>query len=335
MKIGGRAKFVVEIDSREDLPEAAEFISRKNLSWFALGGGSNVIAGEKFDGVILLNKIRGFREISDDDFSKKIMFGSGEILDKIIEKTVRENLSGLEFLSRIPGTIGATPVQNVGAYGAEISDVLTELEAYDFAKKTFVKFAKNDCDFSYRKSIFKDRENRNFFITNITISLSKNFAKPPFYKILNDYFRENPNQNLREKFAKNEAFSPAEIRAAITKIRENKLPDPREIPSAGSFFKNPIVDEKFAKKFLAKFPDAPHFSMSEQREKLAAGWLIDQAGLKNFADFGFQIYPKNALVVTNISRENSAENLAKFRAEIIEKVREKFGVELEQEPENL
>jgi UDP-N-acetylmuramate dehydrogenase len=215
-------------------------------------------------------------------------------------------------------------VQNVGAYGQEISQTLTELTVFDIRNKKFKILSNADCKFAYRDSIFKSRENRKYIICDITLQLNRENLKPPFYESLQKYLDENEITD----------FSPQKIRDTVIAIRNQKLPPVREIPSAGSFFKNPIVDEEIAQKLLAEFPDAPHWPMPEKREKLAAGWLIERAGLKGFAKYGFQVFPQNALVITNI--ENStAENLAKFKAEIVARVREKFGVTLEQEPENL
>ena len=363
MKIGGFAKYVLTIENREDFRDAFDFIREKNLAWFVLGDGSNVIAHGDFNGAILLNRIKGFREVSDAVFQ----IGAGEITDETIAKLCAKNLSGVECLSLIPGRVGALPVQNVGAYGQEISQTLTELSVFDIRDNSFKILKNSDCKFAYRDSIFKSQNNRHYIICDITLQLNREFLQPPFYPALKNYFRENNDHfaktparasscaqsqdsekisrkildSATDKSAQNDdilasrKFSPQEIRDAVIAIRNSKLPPVREIPSAGSFFKNPIVDANFAKNFLAKNPDAPHWPLENGREKLAAGWLLDRAGLKGFAKFGFQLYPLNALVVTNVASENSAENLAKFVAEITTIVREKFGVELEQEPESL
>ena len=335
MRIGGNAKFVVEISSSEELIEATAFAKMQRLPWFAMGGGSNIVANGDYDGVVILNEIRGFREIKSDKDTASFRIGSGEILDETIREFVSQNLSGAELLSRIPGTIGATPVQNVGAYGVEISQILTELTAYNIETQKFETLRNSDCAFAYRSSIFKSQISRKYIITDVTLTLSKHFLKPPFYGSLQKYLLgKHPELADGDNFRENVEFSPSEIRDAVSHIREDKLPDPKQIPSAGSFFKNPIVDSKFAKKFLQKNPDSPHFPMSNNQVKLAAGWLIDQTGLKGFANFGFQVYPKNALVITHIGKSGD-DDLAAFKAEIVEKVREKFGITLEQEPEIL
>ena len=325
MHISCNARFLLEINSPEEIPAAINFAKEKKLPWFVLGGGSNIIARKEFNGVIIQNKIKGFREIFSDKNSAAYQIGAGENLDQTIAKFVDLGLSGMEFLSLIPGVVGATPVQNVGAYGADISQVMTKLTAFNTETNEFEILKNADCNFSYRNSIFKSRENRKYIIANITVKLSRKNPQPPFYGSLEKYCSDN-------KITK---FTPKNIRSAVIAIREEKLPDPAKIPSAGSFFKNPIISEKFAKNFLAKNPSAPHFPMPENEVKLAAGWLMDQTNLKGFEKFGFKIYPKNALVITNVEPTNTAENLAKFRLEIVKKVHEKFNITLEQEPENL
>jgi UDP-N-acetylmuramate dehydrogenase len=324
MRLGGSARYVVEILSKDDLVAAVEFARERDLPWFVLGGGSNVVARGDFPGLIILNRIKGFKKIDDDETSVVYRIGAGENWDLVVKRLVEAGLSGVEAMSAIPGCAGSTPIQNVGAYGQEIADVLVELEAYDTDSDQFVTLDAEECGFSYRNSIFKNPETRHHIITSITLRLSKEPPKPPFYPSLEKYLTDN---NITD-------FTVANIRTAVIAIRANKLPDPRSIASAGSFFKNPIVSRAVADELLVNFPDAPHWEMPGEKEKLAAGWLIDQAGLKAYEAHGMQIYSKNALVVTNLSAK-SADDLEKFKSEVIARVKEKFGVALEQEPENL
>lgn len=336
MHLRGTARYLIELERADDVPAAVEFAKSKNLPWFVLGGGSNVIARD-FNGVIFLNRIRGFREISSDEKSATFKIGAGEILDEIIAKTTAQGLAGFEFLSLVPGTAGAAPVQNVGCYGMDISQLLTELTAYNTETDAFETMSKADCRFGYRDSIFKSAGAGKYVIVDVTLHLLRQREKPPFYRSLQQYILEqHPEMALNETdFKLGVSFAPSEIRREIIDVRNSKLPDPNEIPSAGSFFQNPIVSADFAKKFLAKNPDAPDFPADDGQVKLAAGWLIEQAGLRGFSEDGFQIYPKNALVITNVARENSNENLVKFREKIVDKIREKFGITLRQEPINL
>ncbi len=324
MRLGGEARYVIEISNHDDLLAALDFAESRNLPWFVLGDGSNVIAGGDYDGVIILNRIAGFEKISEDDSSATYKIGAGEVWDQVVERLCALGLSGVEAMSAIPGRAGSTPVQNVGAYGQEIADTLVELEAYDTESSVFVTLGRDDCTFSYRNSIFKNPATRRHVITSITLRLNKSWMKPPFYASLESYLTQHTITD----------YSPNNIRVAVVSIRAEKLPPVDQIASAGSFFKNPIVDNEVANLLLANFPDAPHWSMPDNKVKLAAGWLIDQAGLKGFTKYGMAIYPKNALVLTNMSAK-STDDLAKFKTEIIAAVQAKFNVTLEQEPENL
>jgi UDP-N-acetylmuramate dehydrogenase len=327
MRLGGSARYVVEILSQDDLVAAVEFARERDLPWFILGGGSNVVAKGDFNGLIILNRIKGFEKVDEDDNSATYKIGAGEIWDSVVARLAAAGLSGVEAMSAIPGYAGSTPIQNVGAYGQEIADTLVELDAYDTDRDELVTLDRDECGFSYRNSIFKDPATRHHVITSITLRLSKEPPQPPFYPALEKYLDE-PGIKSRK------SYTPAEIRTAVIAIRADKLPNPRDIASAGSFFKNPLVSRDVSEKLLAKFPDLPHWEMPDGSEKLAAGWLIDQSGLKGYKNHGLQIYPKNALVVTNLDAK-SADDLQEFKSEIIARVREKFGITLEQEPESL
>lgn len=324
MRLGGLARYVVEIRAQEDLVSAVRFAREQDLPWFVLGDGSNVVAHGDFNGLIILNRIKGFDKVDEDDRFATYEIGAGEVWDSVVERLAKASLSGVEAMSGIPGRAGATPVQNVGAYGQEIADVLTKLEAYDTDSDRFVTLRAGDCGFSYRSSVLKSPETRHHIISSMTLRLNREPPKPPFYPSLSRYLSDN---NITD-------FTPAGIRAAVIAVRANVLPDPQDIASAGSFFKNPLVDRAMADRLLEQHPDAPHWEMPGNRTKLAAGWLIDQAGLKSYSAHGLQIYPKNALVVTNLSA-TSAEALEKFRSEVVAIVKDKFEVTLEQEPENL
>ena len=324
MRLGGLARYAAEVSSREDLQEAVAFAREQRLPWFVLGGGSNVVALGDYEGLIILNRIRGFDKLAEDASSATYRLGAGEVWDSVVERLVREDLSGIEGMSGIPGYTGATPIQNVGAYGQEIANSLVELEVYDTETDSFVTLAAENCDFSYRNSIFKDSETRHWIICSITLRLIKEAPKPPFYPTLELYLSDNAIT----------AFTPQIIRDSVIAIRASKLPDPLELASAGSFFKNPIVDNALADVLINRYPDAPHWRLPENNTKLAAGWLIETAGLKSYQAHGLQIYPKNALVVTNISAK-SADDLQRFKTEIIGRVHEKFDITLEQEPEEI
>jgi UDP-N-acetylmuramate dehydrogenase len=325
MRLGGNAAYVVEITTADDIIKAVQLARNRDLPFFVLGGGSNVIAGDDgFNGVIILNRIRGFEQLDDDAHAATYQIGAGEIWDSVVERLCAIDLSGVECMSGIPGYAGATPVQNVGAFGQEIADVLVELTAYDTRRDRFVTLSHDGCQFGYRDSLFKNPATQHHIIASLTLRLCKTHLVPPLYPALSDYLRDH----------KINGTAPKTLRAAVLDIRAGKLPDPRQIASAGSFFKNPIVSSDAAEKLLAKFPAAPHWDTSDGRVKLSAGWLIDTAGLKGFEWHGFQIYPKNALVITNL-RSTASNELAKFKMKIVEKIRDEFDVKLEQEPEDL
>ncbi|MCL2889595.1 MAG: UDP-N-acetylmuramate dehydrogenase [Eggerthellaceae bacterium] len=324
MRLGGTARFSVEVSSCDELLLALEFARERALPFCVLGAGSNVVAQGDFEGLVILNRIGAFERLDEDALSLRYRIGAGELWDDVVARLVAAGLSGVEAMSGIPGYAGATPVQNVGAYGQEIADVLVELEAYDVLSGEFVRLSAQHCGFAYRDSLFKGLKTRRHIITSLVLELSKEAPKPPFYPALALYLEERGIVGP----------DAACIREAVLDLRSEKLPDPKIVPNAGSFFKNPIVDCETAGQLLALFPAAPHWEMPAERVKLAAGWLIEQAGLKSFQAHGFQVYPKNALVVTHIGG-NPNDAIESFVALVVAAVQEAFGITLEQEPEPL
>ena len=326
MRLGGLAHEVVTISSKIELEEAVAYANHHKKTFFVIGGGSNIIArATDYTGVILLSCIPGFEILDETATTITIRIGAGEMWDETVKQTVELGFSGIEAMSAIPGTVGATPVQNVGAYGQEIADTFIELEAYDTDTHTWVTLDKEACHFSYRNSIFKNTHNRHHIIVSVTLRLKKQWLSPPFYDSLARYFDDH---QITE-------FAPTTIRQAVISIRTSKLPDPKHIANTGSFFKNPIVTQEIAAKLLALYPTMPHFSVpNDNTIKLAAGWLIEQAGLKGYESHGLRIYQENALVIVNDSA-TSYTQLADFKDEIIDGVYKKFGISLEQEPETL
>lgn len=325
MRLGGTAAHVATVENESELLEALAYAETHNLPYFVLGGGSNVIArDEGFDGLLILARLKGFEILDSDGDSTLIRIAAGENWDETVARTVEMGLSGIEAMSAIPGTTGATPVQNVGAYGQEIADTLIELRAYDTDSKEFVTLLNAACGFSYRDSIFKDPATRRHIIVSITLRLHRAPMRPPFYGSLQHYLDINGITD----------YSPHIIRNAVTAIRQTKLPDPRLIANTGSFFKNPIVSKNVAKRLQLQYSDMPSFPMDDSRAKLAAGWLIEQAGMRGHAAHGFTTFSTNALVVVN-ENSSSYHDLLAFTREIIGAVRDKFGIVLEQEPETL
>lgn len=322
MKIGGNARFMTEVHSPEEVATIYRNAKTQKLPIFIIGGGSNVIVrDEGFNGLVVRMQITGFEVIADDINSTTIKIGAGENWDSVVKRAVDMNLSGIESMSAIPGTAGAAPVQNVGAYGQEIADTLQSLAAYDSENDSFVTLGREDCGFSYRESIFRGEAKGRYVITSITIKLSKNQPQPPFYDSLQKYLDEHSIK----------MFTVDVIRDTVIEIRKNKLPDPTILPNSGSFFKNAIVEEWQLADLRKINPEIPVFELGDGRYKIPSGWLIEKVGLKGSLINGMRIYDKNALVLVNESA-TSYNDLATARDEIIGKVRDTFRIQIQQEP---
>lgn len=322
MKLGGNARFMTDATTPEELAAACRNARTNGVPFFILGGGSNVIASDEgFGGMIIRNRIAGFEVIEDTAATITIKIGAGENWDETVAKTVEMGLSGIEAMSAIPGTVGAAPVQNVGAYGQEIADTLVSLEAYDSEQDRFVSLENADCGFAYRHSIFRGNSAGRYAIINITLTLYKAAPQPPFYEAVQKYFDDNGIT----------LYTPRVIRDAVIAIRRDKLPDPNERPNTGSFFKNAIIEEWQLAELQKQWPDIPFYDLGDKRLKVPTGWLIEQTGLKGELLHGMRVHDKNALVLINESATGYAD-LAAARAEIIGKVRDTFRIDIEQEP---
>jgi UDP-N-acetylmuramate dehydrogenase len=335
LKIGPLDAKVAYIDSRDDLALAISLAEKEGLIPCPLGGGSNTIFSDSVvDKYLFL--IPRMSEIETFPRSPLGNLFQGETLeivnvkidaglewDKAVEQTVEMGLSGLEALSWIPGLVGASPVQNIGAYGAEVKDTIHTVHTYDIQEKEFVDFTNQECQFEYRNSIFKKNPGR-YFIYSVTFSLlkisTKDLPSVPQYKDVISYFE---NKNISSPSLK-------QIREAIIEIRKAKLPDPKITPNAGSYFGNPVISKEQANKLLENFPEMPMFDFGEKK-KLFAGWLIDKAGLKGYEKNNFSIDPNHALVIIGNGKGTLSE-LLEFENHIKQKVFEIFGVELVREP---
>jgi UDP-N-acetylmuramate dehydrogenase len=323
MRLGGNARYMIDVTSKHGIAEAVSWAKKRKLPILAIGQGSNIVfRDEGFAGLVILNRIKGIDlDITSDGGVVKA--GGGEVWDEVVAQSVEAGLSGIECLSKIPGTVGAAPVQNIGAYGQELSDTLIELEAYDARAGEWVTFTTDECQFGYRSSRFNSTDKGRFIIATITLRLHKQLLKKPFYKDLNNYFIHDERTKI----------PVAEIREAIIKIRAKKLPDPAIVANNGSFFKIPIVSKAKAEALIQEYPDLPNWDY-QGGVKLAAGWLIEQCGLKGWQDeeTGMAVWHNQALVMVN-EHAQSTDDLLKFRKKIIHAVSDKFGVTLEQEPE--
>lgn len=322
MKLGGPARFMTEVRTADEVAAAYRNAKSQSLPVFILGGGSNVIAkDEGFAGLVMRIRIPGFEIINDDINTTTIKIGAGEDWDSVVKRTVDMRLSGIEALSAIPGTTGAAPVQNIGAYGQEIADTLQSVDVYDSQTDSFATFAASDCGFAYRHSIFRGDQIGRYVIISVTLKLSKTSPNPPFYDALQSYFDERSIT----------LFTQQVVRDAVVDIRANKLPDPTILPNAGSFFKNAVVEDWQLNDLRAIAPDVPTYDMGDGRFKVPSGWLIEHAGLKGALIHGMRVHDKNTLVLINESA-TSYHDLAQARDEIIGKVRDTFRIQIEQEP---
>jgi len=328
MRLGGTARYLAEAATQADIAELVDWASDHDLACMVIGGGSNIVwRDEGYSGLLIVNKIPALEVVQEDDQTATVKIGAGENWDHAVAWAVDKNLSGIETLSLIPGTAGATPVQNVEAYGQAIGDTLIHVEAFDVEKKAPVLISKEDCQLSYRNSRFKVADHGRFIICSIVLHLRKSPMMPPFHRGLQTYLDKN---NITD-------FSPASIRQAVIAIRSAKLPDPASVANNGSFFKNPIVPRAQSEDLAEKFPDILNYPSKNDQVKVSAQWLIEHAGFHaGYKDeaTGMMLWPRHALVFVNEHAKSTADLLA-LKQKIVDAVRAKFGITLEQEPELL
>ena len=313
------ARYFFEFTEPEDLDtfvNANE--SWKELPLFVLGGGSNVLFLDKFEGLVLHPNLPGIGKVREDRQNVWLEAGAGEVWDDFVKYCVGFNLGGVENLSLIPGRVGAAPVQNIGAYGQEVSEVIELVRGYDLQKKEQVQFSNAACRFGYRDSLFKRELKNRVIITSVVFRLEK-FPE----------FRLNYGQ-VEEKVKALGEINLHNIRQAVIDIRTSKLPDVNELGNAGSFFKNPVVDSVMAEKIRDIYADAPIYPAGEGYSKLAAGWLIERSGLKGYRSGNVGVHEKQALVLVNYGGAAGRE-IYDLSEKVKQLVFEKFGVELEME----
>jgi len=314
-KIDVGAKKFVKI---QHIDELIEFLDGhdEDDKILVMGGGSNVLFVDDFDGIILKMEILGIEEVGEDESSVIIKANAGEEWDDLVEYCVQRGLGGIENLSNIPGSVGAAPIQNIGAYGVELKDVFVELEAIEITSGHIRIFKNEDCDFAYRNSIFKGKLKGQYIIISVTLKLNK---VPQF--ILN-------YGGLAGQFEHDQEIGLRDVRETIINIRNQKLPDPSKYGCAGSFFKNPEVSREIATRLLKEYPDLRAFPTEDGRMKIPAGWLIEKCGFKGYRKGDAGVYDKHALILVNYDHATGKEifNLAnKIRAQ----VRDRFNIELE------
>ena len=310
LKIDSTAKFFIEIFDLEDLKNIQNFTSTKKINFCILGEGSNVVLPN------LLNKFVikiSFNEISIED--NLITVGAGKNWDDFVLWSLEKGYSGLENLSGIPGSIGAAPIQNIGAYGNEVSDFIDEVICFDMDSNSLVSFTNNDCKFSYRQSIFQDKD--SLIVIKVKFKLTKDFQPNLEYEDLN--------------FLKAEEITPFIIRKHILKIRKAKISDPQEHPNVGSFFKNPIISLDELEKIKQILPKIKFYSYIDNKVKISAAFLIESLNLKGFALNNARVSEKHSLVLENKSEKS--EDILNLASHIQASVLENYNINLELEPQ--
>lgn len=321
-RAGGLARFFCRAKSTAHLSEALSFAREKSIPVFVLGGGSNLLVSDHgFAGLVIKMEIMGmnFRENTDGTYQAEV--GAGENWDAFVGECVRRELSGVENLSWIPGTVGAAPVQNIGAYGSEAKDSILSVEVFDMKTSKADILSTKDCRFGYRDSIFKHEEGRDFIITRVTFSLRKDALLKTDYKDVKAYFSERniPSPTLQE------------LREAIIAIRTAKLPDTTKLGTAGSFFKNPVVLESVRDALKEKYSEMPSFADKSGFAKIPAAWILDKVcGFKGIREGDVGTYENQALAIVNYGKATTAE-IDSFAKKMEQVVFEKTGITLERE----
>ena len=318
LKLDNIAKYFVNLDKENDIKDILFYFSKFGTSpTFFLGGGSNVLFSKDFEGLIIKNNIQGITQIEDTADYAILEVGGGMKWDEFVRYTLQNNLYGLENLALIPGTVGAAPVQNIGAYGIEQCDCFVELRGYNFANNQFETYSYDDCHFGYRDSIFKNELKNTFIITKVKYKLHKSFEPNLKYKDLQNYIANNTIE-----------LTAQNIYNAVCAIRKQKLPDPDIIPNAGSFFKNPIIEKQQFDDLINKFADLKYYVIDNNYYKIPAAYLIEKAGWKGKSIGQAAVYANHSLILINLGNAKSQEIL-NLADEIIKSIADLFNIRLE------
>ena len=318
LAVPANVAYFIEVASLVELQQALEFCREKRRSPVVIGGGSNVVFTGDIDGVVIRIAMRGIEcTMQGDDCL--VTAAAGENWHELVCYCLAQGWYGLENLIAIPGSVGAAPIQNIGAYGVELSRVLESVTGWDCETSTLRSLSLDQCQLSYRDSIFKHELKDKFIITSVTLRLSSK-AKP-----------EVSYPALRSELADPDSVTSEQVAETVAKIRSSKLPDYRREPNAGSFFKNPLIEAEQARALLEQFPTLAHWAMPNAQVKLAAAWLVDQSGWKGRREGGVGVHPKQAIVLVNYEGL-SGTAVIEFAAQIQADVMAKYGVNLEIEP---
>ncbi|OKL41333.1 UDP-N-acetylmuramate dehydrogenase [Pontibacter flavimaris] len=315
-----KARLFARFDTVEELQELLRLPELRQEPKLILGGGSNLLFTKDFEGVVLLNGIKGIRKIGEDEAHVYLKAGGGEVWHAFVLHTLNMNLGGVENLSLIPGTVGAAPLQNIGAYGVELKDVFQELEAVHMETGEVRVFDNEACRFGYRESVFKNELKGQYIVTHVVFKLHKQHTLNTSYGAIKTTLEEMQVQepNIHH------------VSAAVCHIRQSKLPDPKQIGNAGSFFKNPEIPLSQYEELQKLYPAIPSYPVSETTVKVPAGWLIEQCGWKGKVIGNYGVHRNQALVLVNYGGAKG-EDIRKLAFEVIASVKERFGIQLSPE----
>ncbi len=316
--IEATARYFAAFSGEDELKQLLSNPVCSEVPALIMGGGSNILFTQDYQGLVLHNNIRGLEILEENEQSVVIRVGAGENWDELVGYCVRQGWAGLENLSYIPGQVGASPIQNIGAYGAEVKDTIKMVHTLNRHSLMPLTYSNADCEFDYRQSIFKKQLRGKRVITHVVFLLSK---KPRYnlnYGTLNVTVRQKGAVNLTN------------IRQAVIDIRRQKLPEPDETGSAGSFFKNPVVDQNKYRKLVSNHPDLPSYKLNKKHYKIPAGWLIDQLGWKGYREGDAGVHPNQALVLVNYGNATGRQ-IYELATRIRKAVRDHFGIDLDYE----
>lgn len=293
--------------------------------YFHMGGGSNLLFTKDFPGTVLHSGIKFLKKVGDGEDDVLVEAGAGVKFDDFVDWACTLGLWGAENLSNIPGEVGAAAVQNIGAYGVEVKDIILRVNAFDLIRREMVVIENKDCHYGYRTSVFKEEAKGRYIITSVLFRLTRVFSPKLDYG------------NIRAALQDCKDINPSDVRKAVTGIRNSKLPDPSEIGSAGSFFKNPVVSQEQFEHIVSvagEGVEVPHFQV-DGGIKVPAAWMIEKCGFKGASYGGAAVYEKQPLVIVNLSSDASPDDILALEGQVIEGVRDRFGVELHPEVEHI
>lgn len=313
------AEFFLEVTNEQMLP-AITGDSSLPLQRCVLGGGSNILLTKPVTGLLLHNRLRGVEVIREDENHVWVKVCSGEVWHDFVMFAISKGWSGIENLALIPGTVGASPMQNIGAYGVEVKDTIESVSFWHWEENKFITYSNTDCDFGYRDSIFKHELKDKVFITAVVYRLNKT---PNFNTSYGAISQELEKMGVTD-------ISIRAIADAVIAIRSSKLPDPKEIGNSGSFFKNPTISKTLFDALKEQYPDIPSYPVSDSMVKVPAGWLIEQCGWKGKREGDAGVHAKQALVLVNYGAATGAE-IWNLSGEVLTSVKNKFGIDLERE----